>query len=68
MRLIGLELEPEPAFMGAVITESVAQGDARATSDIDMIVLFEPLRFDVIPGDFLWSPGNSEFRARHEKD
>ena len=68
MRFIGLELEPEPAFKGAVITESVAQGDARASSDIDMIVLFEPLRLDVIPGDFLWSPGDSGFRTRHEKD
>ena len=68
MRFIGLELEPELAFKGAVITESVAQGDARATSDIDMIVLFEPLRLDVIPGDFLWSPEEPGFRTRHEKD
>ena len=68
MRFIGLELEPEPAFKGAVITESVAQGDARADSDIDMIVLFEPLRLDVIPGDFLWSPGKTGYRTRHEKN
>lgn len=68
MRFIGLELEPEPAFKGAVVTESVAQGDARATSDIDMIVLFEPIRLDVIPGDFLWSPDIPGFRTRHEKD
>ena len=68
MRFIGLELEPEPAFKGAVITESVAQGDARADSDIDMIVLFEPLRLDVIPGDFLWSPGQTDYRTRYEKE
>ena len=66
-KFIELELEPERAFKAAVITESVAQGDARQTSDIDMIVLFEPLRLDVIPGDFLWSPNARDFLTRHAK-
>jgi hypothetical protein len=66
-KFIELELEPERAFKAAVITESVAQGDARQTSDIDMIVLFDPLRLDVIPGDFLWSPDARDFLTRHAK-
>ena len=66
-KFIELELEPERAFKAAVVTESVAQGDARQTSDIDMIVLFDPLRLDVIPGDFLWSPDARDFLTRHAK-
>ena len=67
LELIRRELEPEPAFKGAVVTESVAQGDAREDSDVDMVLLFEPLRLDVVPGDFVWSPNRPGFRARHER-
>ena len=64
---IAARLEGEPSFRGAVITDSVAHGDARADSDVDMFLLFHPLDFAVVPGDFVWSPRLDRYFGRSER-
>ena len=59
-------LADEESFVGAVITDSVAHGDARADSDVDMFLIFEPLDLAIVPGDFLYSPLTNDFFARGE--
>ena len=60
-------LHGEPSFQGAVITDSVAQGDARADSDVDMFLLFSPLDLAIVPGDFVWSPRFGRYFGRSEQ-
>ena len=64
---IAARLAGEPTFRGAVVTDSVAHGDARADSDVDMFLLFEPLDLAIVPGDFVWSPRLDRYFGRSEE-
>lgn len=55
------KLVPWPAFEGALIVGSVAVGEARSDSDVDMILVFDPLDVRIVPGEFAWSPTDDEF-------
>ena len=63
---IAARLQDEPSFRGAVITDSVAHGDARADSDVDMFLLFRPLDLAIVPGDFIWSPRAGRYFGRSD--
>ena len=63
---IAARLAGEPSFRGAVVTDSVAHGDARADSDVDMFLIFRPLDLAVVPGDFVWSPQLDCYFGRSE--
>lgn len=63
---IAARLVGEPTFRGAVVTDSVAHGDARADSDVDMFLLFRPLDLAIVPGDFVWSPRLDSYFGRSE--
>ena len=65
--LIAARLAGEPSFRGAVVTDSVAYGDARADSDVDMFLLFSPLDLAIVPGDFVWSPRKGRYFGRSEQ-
>jgi predicted nucleotidyltransferase len=64
---IAARLVGEPSFRGAVVTDSVAHGDARADSDVDMFLIFRPLDLAVVPGDFVWSPRLDSYFGRSEQ-
>lgn len=64
---IAARLAGETSFRGAVVTDSVAHGDARADSDVDMFLLFRPLDLAVVPGDFVWSPRLERYFGRSER-
>lgn len=64
---IAARLAGEPSFHGAVVTDSVAHGDARADSDVDMFLIFRPLDLAVVPGDFVWSPRLESYFGRSEQ-
>ena len=64
---IAARLAGESSFRGAVVTDSVAHGDARADSDVDMFLLFHPLDLAVVPGDFVWSPRLERYFGRSER-
>lgn len=64
---IAARLAGEPSFKGAVVTDSVAHGDARADSDVDMFLIFRPLDLAVVPGDFVWSPRLDRYFGRSER-
>ena len=66
LSLIESHLAGASSFHGAVVTDSVARGDARPDSDVDMFLLFSPLDLTVIPGDFIWSPLSDRFYGRGE--
>jgi len=66
MEFVQHELIPEPTFKGLVVTDSVAQGEAHLGSDVDAIIVFDPLRPEVIPGDFLWHPEKAGYLSRSE--
>ena len=64
---IAARLAGEPSFRGAVVTDSVAHGDARADSDVDMFLIFRPLDLAIVPGDFVWSPRLDRYFGRSEQ-
>lgn len=50
------ELVPWPEFVAALITGSVGHDEARSNSDVDMILVFDPLDVRIVPGEFAWTP------------
>tara|TARA_B100001123_G_C15311684_1_gene1024605 strand:- start:1479 stop:2360 length:882 start_codon:yes stop_codon:yes gene_type:complete len=67
MDFVRQKLIPEPTFKGFVVTDSVAQGEAYKGSDVDAIIVFDPLCPEVIPGDFLWHPDEPGYLSRNER-
>lgn len=54
-------LEPEAAVQGVVGIGSIATGNSRPDSDIDVVVFFDPIDWYIIPGEFLWRPSDGTF-------
>lgn len=54
-------LEPAAAVQGVVGIGSIATGNMRPDSDIDIVVFFDPLDWYIIPGEFLWRPSDGTF-------
>lgn len=44
-----------------MIVGSIAAGEARTDSDVDMVLVFDPLDVRVVPGEFAWSPTDDNF-------
>jgi hypothetical protein len=54
-------LEPAAAVQGVVGIGSIATGQMRRDSDIDIVVFFDPIDWYIIPGEFLWRPSDGTF-------
>ncbi|MFZ0545621.1 MAG: nucleotidyltransferase domain-containing protein [Candidatus Promineifilaceae bacterium] len=54
-------LEPASAVQGVVGIGSIATGNIRPDSDIDIVVFFDPLDWYIIPAEFLWRPSDGTF-------
>lgn len=54
-------LEPAAAVQGVVGIGSIATGNMRPDSDIDIVVFFEPMDWYIIPAEFLWRPSDGTF-------
>ena len=54
-------LEPAAAVQGVVGIGSIATGNMRPDSDIDIVVFFDPLDWYIIPGEFLWRPSDDSY-------
>jgi hypothetical protein len=50
------KLEPWPEFVAALIVGSIAHGEARPDSDVDCILVFDPLDEAIVPAEFVWIP------------
>jgi hypothetical protein len=48
------ELEHWPEFVGALVVGSVAHGEARPDSDVDCVLVFDPLDEAIVPAEFVW--------------
>jgi hypothetical protein len=55
-RFVDMKLAPWPQFEGAMVTGSFGHGEAREESDVDMVLVFDPLDVRIVPGEFAWSP------------
>lgn len=61
-------LEPAAAVQGVVGIGSIATGNMRPDSDIDIVVFFEPMDWYIIPGEFLWRPSDGTFHEIFTED
>ena len=62
-RYIQCEVLGELSVQGIVIIGSVAKGLARADSDIDAFVFFDPLDLYAIPAEAKWDPDRGTFHS-----
>jgi predicted nucleotidyltransferase len=56
-------LAPHLEVQGVIAIGSVAAGLARAHSDIDAIVFFDPLDLCIVPAEFGWCPSDGSFHS-----
>ena len=61
-------LAPVSAVQGVVGIGSIATGNARVDSDIDIIVFFDPMDWYIIPAEFLWRPSDGSFHQIFTED
>jgi hypothetical protein len=61
-------LEPAPAVQGVVGIGSIASGNMRPDSDIDLVVFFDPMDWYIIPAEFLWRPSDGTFHQIFSED
>jgi hypothetical protein len=59
-RFVEEKLVPYPQFEAALVTGSFGHGEARDDSDVDMVLVFDPLDVRIVPGEFAWVPGGAE--------
>ena len=59
-------LLPVDSFVGAVLLGSRAHGEARPSSDVDVIFIFEEVDERVVPGEFVWVPEDDSFHSIFE--
>lgn len=55
-RFVERELVPWPEFRAALIVGSVAHGEARPSSDVDCIFVFDRPEERIVPAEFVWDP------------
>ncbi len=63
MTFIRRQLISEPAVQAVVGIGSIANGSARADSDIDAIVFVDPFDWYVTPAEFVWCPADGTFHS-----
>lgn len=54
-------LVPWQAFEAALIVGSIGVSEDRRDSDVDMVLVFDPLDVRIVPGEFAWSPTDDDF-------
>lgn len=64
--LIERHLLPVDSFIGAILVGSRAHGEARPSSDVDLVLIFEEVDERVIPGEFVWVPDDDSFHSIFE--
>jgi hypothetical protein len=62
------KLEPWPQFVGALVLGSVAHGEGRSDSDLDCVLVFDPMDEGIVPAEFVWEPGSDTFHTIFEVD
>ncbi len=60
------KLEPWPEFVAALIVGSIAHGEARLDSDVDCVLVFDPLDEAIVPAEFVWIPATDSFHTIFE--
>jgi hypothetical protein len=61
-------LAPDLVVQGVVGIGSLATGQVRAGSDIDIVVFLEPMDWHVIPAEFIWRPSDGTFHSIFTRD
>lgn len=62
------KLEPASCVCGVIGIGSIATGAMRANSDIDAIVLMQPLDLYVAPAEAIWMPEDDSFHSIFSQD
>lgn len=57
------KLVPWPTFEAALIIGSIGHDEDRPDSDVDMVLLFDPLDLRIVPGEFVWTPADDQFHT-----
>lgn len=60
------KLEPWPEFVAALIVGSIAHKEARPDSDVDCILVFDPLDEAIVPAEFVWIPATDSYHTIFE--
>ena len=60
------KLEVWPEFVAALVVGSVAHGEARPDSDVDCVLVFDPLDEAIVPAEFVWVPATDSFHTIFE--
>jgi predicted nucleotidyltransferase len=60
---IGRKLAPQPAVRAVVGIGSIANGRARADSDIDAFVFLDPFDLYLVPAESIWRPEDDTFHS-----
>lgn len=60
------KLKPWPEFVGALVVGSIAHGEARPDSDVDCVLVFDPLNEGIVPAEFVWVPETDAFHTIFE--
>lgn len=57
------KLVPWPTLEAALIIGSIGHDEDRPDSDVDMVLLFDPLDLRIVPGEFVWTPADDQFHT-----
>lgn len=60
------KLEPWPQFRGALVVGSVAHGEARPDSDVDCVLVFDPLDEAIVPAELVLVPATDSYHTIFE--
>jgi hypothetical protein len=61
-------LKPEPAIRAVVGVGSIAFGTMRPDSDIDAVILMDPVDHYIVPSEFKWVPASNTFHSIFSND
>jgi hypothetical protein len=60
------KLEPWPELVAALIVGSIAHDEGRPDSDVDCILVFDPLDEAIVPAEFVWIPDTDSYHTIFE--
>jgi hypothetical protein len=60
------KLDVWPEFVAALVVGSVAHGEARPDSDVDCVLVFDPLDEAIVPAEFVWTPATDSYHTIFE--